>query len=145
MSASRDNLKAVPAPDEEMPVNEHAAALPDRIFKRGALTIIVALCVGGLASLSGYAVAQSSMKSVTDAGVAPVAKDLAAHVKDEGEARAAQTRFNERVLDALQSMEDRSARRFDALQNTVLERRSQPESAELARPAAVKTTDGGGP
>jgi len=142
VSASRDNLPAV---EEEMPLDAHAKNLGDRIFKRGALTILVALGVGGLLTLGGYAVAQGSMRAVSDAGVAPVAKDLAAHIKDEGEARAAQTRFNERFLDALQSMEERSAKRFDALQNTVLERRAQPESAELARPAAVKATDGGGP
>jgi hypothetical protein len=146
MSTSRDNLPAVP--DEEMSVDAHAKALPDRIFKRGALTIIVALLVGAVVAMAGVAMAQAKFSAVeekaaarADAGDAVIAKALEQHIKDEGARAAAQARFNERVLDALQGMEDRGARRFDALQNTIVERRVQPESAELARPAPVK--DGG--
>ena len=143
--ASQENLPVVP---EDQSVEEHAQSLPAKVFKPGALTIIVSLGCGAILAVGGVALAQSKFNAVeekaaarADAGAAVVATKLEQHIKDETEARAAQARFNERVLDALQGIEDRNARRFDALQNTVLERRSQPESAELARPAAVK--DGG--
>ena len=123
-------------------------SLPGRVFRQGALTVIAAVVVGCIATGGTLVYAQAKLDDLkagvakqVDAGVVPLQSQLDQHVKDEAEARARQERMNERILDALQGMEDRSAKRFDALQNTVLERRGQPESPELARPAAVK--DGG--
>lgn len=123
-------------------------SLPGRVFKQGALTVIAAVVAGCVATGGTLVYAQSKLDDLktgvakqVDAGVAPVDAKLEEHIKDEAARAARQERMNERILDALQGMEDRSAKRFDALQNTVLERRGQPESPALARPAVVK--DGG--
>ena len=129
-------------------VDQVAKGIPSRIFQPGALTLVVTAAIGVIAGVSGVAYAQgikaeakAEARAAVDAGVSDLAKAFEQHLKDESEKNAAQARFNERVLDAMQAMENRNAGRFDALQNTVLERRVQPESAELAKPAAVK--DGG--
>jgi hypothetical protein len=143
VTTSQSNLPAV-----DQSLEAHAQGLPGKVFKPGALTILVALGCGAIVAWGGIALAQAKFTAVedraaarADAGAAAVAAKLEQHVRDEQAARDAQARFNERLLDAMQGMEDRNARRFDALQNTVVERRVQPESAELARPAALK--DGG--
>ena len=120
------------------------------IFQREALLVITSGVVMLAAGGAGVVWAQGKL----DGGVAPVREELRRHEAEERAAREAlaaearlvreaQERTNERLLEAMQSMEDRSARRFDALQNTILERRAQPESAALARPAAVVGRDGG--
>lgn len=134
--------------DEVKHVDQVAKTLPSRIFQPGALTLIVTAAIGVIAGVSGVAYAQGikaeakqGARDAVDAGVDEIVKAFEQHLRDDAARWAAQQRTNERVLDAMQTIEDRGARRFDALQNTVLERKAQPESAELAKPAAVK--DGG--
>jgi len=127
VSTSRDDLPAV---EEQKPptVSGVLLALANLVFKRDAIlwaaAVAVLLGAGGL----GVVWAQGKL----DGGVAPVKAALDQHVKDETEARGAL----ERKVDLL---EERSARRFEVLYNTILERRPQPGADELAKPQ----TDGG--
>lgn len=136
---------ASPPPQKKPPtVTELIAALPGKIFRRDALLLVVVAGLGAAGAVYGQGKLDDIKTGVArqvDAGVAPLETKLDEHIKTEAEARARLERSMERLTDAMQAKEERDARRFDALQNTILERRAQPESAELARPAPVK--DGG--
>lgn len=129
---SDDNKKPVTLP-------EVLWLLANLIFKREAVMFVLGGFV--LLGLGGIGVVWAQDK--LDGGAAEVRAELQKHVDSQAEKNEAQARFNDRVLEALQKMEDRSARRFDALQNTILERREQPEARELAQPAKVVSADGG--
>lgn len=125
---------------ESKPVEAIAKALPARIFQPGALTLIVALGVGGVVSVSGYALAQSNVKNVVDAGVKPVANELE-RFKAETSARMARIEAKQDEQQRLAAVkEERDAARFDVIYGTILSGRRDPRADSLAAPAV---TDGG--
>lgn len=122
-STKTDNVQAV------------AAALPSRVFKPGALVVIVAFLTGGVGAVGGLAFAQSSVKGTVDAGVGPLAEKFDQHVRAEALARE-QLQLEVAELKRQQQAEaSLNARRFEVTINTILEKRLQPETAELAAPA----------
>ncbi len=124
---------------EDKSLEAHAQALPARIFKPGALTVLVALGVGGVLTLGTLAIAQSKVSSAVDAGIAPVAAELAQHKLTTAKAIDQVKEDVAAVKRQLEASEERSARRFEVLYNTILERRPQPGADELTKPQ----TDGG--
>lgn len=116
-------------------VQEIAAKLPSQVFRPKALTIIVAFVAGGVVLGSLAVFAQGRI----DGGVAPLAAELAQHKSDTTK-RIDQVQADvAAVKRQLESSEERSARRFEVLYNTILERRPQPGADELTKPQ----TDGG--
>lgn len=124
-------------------IQEQLAELPGKIFRREALALITAAILGAAATSLAQGKFDVSVSSRVDAGVAPLEAKLTAHIEEEAHRRAEFEKKLERVLDGMQVLEERSARRFDALQLTVLERREQPDARELSRPAPMR--DGGAP
>lgn len=128
-------------PDKPATFEQDAKGLWGRVFTPTARVVVASLFVGGVGATGTYSLAQSKFDSQDAKAAIRVDAGVKA-LRDELDPRMTRIeRQMERVLDAMQAAEDRNAKRFDALQNTILERRAQPESAELARPASL--TDGG--
>lgn len=110
--------------DEKPPtVSGVLLALANLVFKRDAILWLAA--IGVLLFAGGWGVVWA--KDTLDGGVAPVKAQLDAHIKTEAEDIAAVNR-------RLDASEERSARRFEVLYNTILERRPQPGADELTKP-----------
>lgn len=115
------------------------AALPGRIFRRDALLILVVLGSGGAAAVWAQSKADARIHTVVDAGLSPLERRV-----------DAQQKTLDGLSDDMAAMkrqqaakEERDAARFDLLYRTILERRAQPEAAELAQPAVAPSKDGG--
>lgn len=135
-----------PAPDDA-DIRARIARLPRRIFTNEALAGLLFLALGGVGVALGTDRLDGRVDSRVDAGVAVDRERLDRHIIEEREHRAAvearMQRFEslvERVESKADAKEERDARRFEALSNTIIQRREQPESAELSRPV---TRDGG--
>lgn len=146
MSEAKPFQSSASPPPQKKPqtVPELIAALPGKIFRRDALLLVVVAGLGAAGAVYGQGKLDDIKTGVArqvDAGIAPLETKLDEHIKSEAEARGRIERNIERLVDAMQAKEERDARRFDVIQNTVLEGRRQPGSVELAQPAPVK--DGG--
>jgi len=75
VSASQSDLPAAPEAKPPRTLEEHAQDLPSKLFNPKALPLLVALGVGGILTLGGYGLAQTTISTKVDAGVAPVAAE----------------------------------------------------------------------
>lgn len=116
-------------------LSETIAELPGRILRPQALNTVLLLVIGA----TGIVYAQTKGKDVLDAGVAPVKAELQQHIVDEAKRIVEVQADVAAVKRQLEASEERSARRFEVLYNTILERRPQPGADELTKPQ----TDGG--
>ena len=129
MSTSRDNLPAVEEPETERRTSTPTIvgaiwAAAEWVAKRELvlrLLSVVALLVAG-----GIGVVWA--KDTIDAGSAPVAADLATF-------KSATTSRLDAVERKVDLAEERSARRFEVLYNTMLTGKAQPGAEELKQPA----------
>jgi hypothetical protein len=122
-------------------LTEMVAALPARVFRRGALLVVVTLGAGGAAAVWLQAEAEARIRAAIDAAVAPTAHELARHIADEAVERKDIHGALSDLRHELRDKEARDAARFDALYRVILERRPQPEAEALSRPVHAK--DGG--
>ncbi len=141
-SSSGSNYPAVvvpspptsPAPAPKKSLQDLVLELPGRIFRREALAIILLLVVGGVGSLWAQTRVDARLEAKVDAGVAPVAHDLAEHIEATAQVHQAQSH----AIEKLERQVEGTNARLDAFMDAWARREGVP----TPRP---RLADGGGP
>ncbi len=131
---------------KKLTIIEEIQLVPDRIFKREAYMTLVLLLAGALAATVVLAKGDEWGGSFVTKKVAPVIKSseekqAEALKKANEEQKAALEKAKAELLERITRVEmqaavkeDRDARRFELMVNTVLTGQRQPGTAALARP-----------
>lgn len=133
MSEAKPFQSSASPPPQKKPesLDSFAKTLPGRVFKPGALFIIFTLAIGAGVALGGDALVGARVDSRVDAGV----KKFEPRIEQLEQSTKANAEALQRLDAKFDAAEERQARRFEVMINTVLERQRQPGTAELSRPA----------